>query len=58
MEQSGMRWSIAGAQAVLAQRAVVKNGDWNDFFTYYIDAERQRLYPTVYHTDTSYLKAA
>ena len=27
MEQSGMRWSINGAQAVLAQRAILKNGD-------------------------------
>ena len=48
MEQSGMRWSIAGAQAVLKQRAVVKNGDWNDFWNFYIDSERNRLYPTVY----------
>tara|TARA_B100001013_G_scaffold139525_1_gene82239 strand:- start:32 stop:1564 length:1533 start_codon:yes stop_codon:yes gene_type:complete len=48
MEQSGMRWSIAGAQVVLAQRAVVKNGDWEDFFNFYIDAERERLYPIVY----------
>ena len=59
MEQSGMRWSINGAQAVLAQRAVVKNGDWNDFFTYYIDSERERRYPTVYDKGTpSYQKAA
>ena len=53
-----MRWSIHGAQAVLAQRAVVKNGDWRDFFTYYIDAERERLYPTVYQRATAYQKAA
>jgi hypothetical protein len=58
MEQSGMRWSIDGAQAVLAQRAVVKNGDWKAFFTYYIDAERQRLYPTGYQKATEYQKAA
>ena len=58
MEQSGMRWSIAGAQAVLAQRAVVKNGDWKDFFTYYIDSERDRLYPTVYERVAPYQKAA
>ena len=58
MEQSGMRWSINGAQAVLAQRAVVKNGDWNDFFTYYIDAERNRLYPTTYGRVEPYQKAA
>ncbi len=59
MEQSGMRWSINGAQAVLAQRAVVKNGDWNDFFAYYIDSERERRYPIVYDRGTpSYQKAA
>ena len=59
MEQSGMRWSINGAQAVLNQRAVLKNGDWNDFFTYYIDSERERRYPTLYDRGTpSYQKAA
>ena len=48
MEQSGMRWSITGAQAVLKQRAVVKNSDWNVFWNFYIDSERLRLYPTGY----------
>jgi len=52
MEQSGMRWSIIGAEAVLAQRAVVKNGDWNEFWRYYIDSEKERLYPTVYQRKT------
>ena len=28
MEQSGMRWSRAGAQSVLDLRAVRLNGDW------------------------------
>lgn len=45
MEQSGMRWAIVGAQAVLAQRAVIKNGDWDDFFDYFIQSEKYRLYP-------------
>lgn len=58
MEHSGMRWSIPGAQAVLAQRAVVKNGDWNDFWRYFIDSERQRLYTTVYHRVGLYREAA
>lgn len=48
MEQSGMRWSIQGANAVLAQRAVVKNGDWKDFFNFYIQSEQLRLYPIEY----------
>jgi len=53
-----MRWSIAGAQAVLEQRAVLKNGDWDDFFDYYIDTERDRLYTTVYDRTVLYKDAA
>lgn len=58
MENSGMRWSIAGARAVLAQRTVVKNGDWNNFFKFYIDSERERLYSTVHQREAGYEKAA
>jgi hypothetical protein len=31
MELSGMRWTVAGADAVLALRAVNENNDWEDF---------------------------
>ena len=48
MEQSGMRWPIDGAEAMLQQRAVKKNGDWNDFWAYRIDCERDRRYPAIY----------
>ena len=48
MEQSGMRWSIAGAEAMRQQRAVKKNGDWDDFWDYRIDCERDRRYPAIY----------
>lgn len=58
MEHSGMRWSLAGAQVVLAQRAVVKNGDWEDFWNYFINEERERLYPMVYERAARYEKAA
>ena len=34
MELSGMRWTIAGAGAVLALRAVNENGDWEDFHAF------------------------
>lgn len=44
MEQSGMRWSIQGAEAMLRQRAIYKNGDWSAFCAFRIDAEKQRLY--------------
>jgi len=52
MEDSGMRWSIAGAQVILLQRAVVQNGDWDDFWNAFIDAERERRYATVYDRAT------
>jgi hypothetical protein len=48
MEQSGMRWSATGAEAMLQQRAVKQNGDWEDFWTYRITAERRRLHPYSY----------
>lgn len=34
MEDSGMRWTITGAQQMLDLRAVHKNGDWNRFMTF------------------------
>ena len=48
MENSGMRWSIAGAEAVLQRRAVKLNGDWHAFWSYHSDTERDRLYPATY----------
>ena len=33
---------------MLQQRAVKKNGDWNDFWDYRIDCERDRRYPAIY----------
>jgi len=58
MEHAGMRWSILGAQAVLDQRAVVQNDDWTEFWQYFIDQERERLYPIVYPRAELYEKAA
>lgn len=37
MEQSGMRWTIQGAQHMLDLRAVKKNGDWKDFMNFVIN---------------------
>ena len=43
-----MRWSFWGAEAMLQQRAVKSNADWNDFWSYRIECERDRLYPATY----------
>lgn len=46
MEQSGMRWTVAGAQAVLDLRAVRLNDDWDA----YQQARRQRQHQRLYGT--------
>ena len=45
MEQAGMRWRIAGAQAILSLRAIYINDDWDDFHTDRIQTEQRKLYP-------------
>jgi hypothetical protein len=45
MEQTGMRWRIAGAEAVLNLRAVYINDDWETFHADRIRAEQRKLYP-------------
>lgn len=44
MEQTGMRWTINGAQAMLHLRAIYLNGDWNSYLNYRIEAEQAALY--------------
>ena len=44
LEQTGMRWTVGGAQAMLHLRAVYLNGHWNEFVNYRIDTEQDTLY--------------
>jgi len=44
-EQTGMRWSLPGAQAMLQLRATYLNDDWDAYCDYRIDHETERLYP-------------
>jgi len=45
MEQTGMRWRIEGAQAILNLRAIYVNDDWDAFHTLRIQTEQHKLYP-------------
>ena len=45
MERAGMRWKIAGAQAMLNLRAIYTNGDWTAFQDFRIELETECLYP-------------
>lgn len=44
MEGSGMRWRIAGAEAVLKLRGVYLNGDWDAFWQFHMQREAQRRF--------------
>lgn len=44
MELSGMRWTIAGAQAMLYLRSIYLNGDWQEFDKHRIQTEQNALY--------------
>ena len=44
MEQTGMRWTTNGAQAMLHLRAIYLNGDWKAYMDYRIEAEQNALY--------------
>jgi hypothetical protein len=44
LEQTGMRWTVNGAQAMLHTRAIYLNGQWDDFLEYHIQTEQAALY--------------
>ncbi len=44
MEQSGMRWTVDGAQAMLYLRSIYLNGDWQEFDEHRIHTEQNTLY--------------
>ena len=44
LEQTGMRWEIEGAQAMVQLRSIYLNQDWDDFIDFRIQAEQRSLY--------------
>jgi hypothetical protein len=44
LEQTGMRWIVKGAQALLSLRALYLNGDWQSFMAHRIEQEQQSIY--------------
>ncbi len=47
LEQTGMRWTVEGAQAMLHVRALYLNGQWEEFLEDRIEQEQTRLYRSV-----------
>lgn len=44
MEVTGARWGLESAEAVLRLRALVKNGDFDKYWAFHVEQERQRNY--------------
>ena len=44
LEQTGMRWTVNGAQAMLHLRAIYLNNRWNEFVNYRIQTEQTAIY--------------
>jgi len=44
MEQTGMRWTVEGAQAMLHVRALYLNEQWEEFQEHRVEREQARLY--------------
>jgi hypothetical protein len=44
MEQTGMRWTVEGAQAMLHVRALYLNDQWEDYLHFRVEREQARLY--------------
>jgi hypothetical protein len=56
MDITGARWGLKGAEAVLTLRAMVANGDFDDYWPYHLRRERERVHDARYH-DTYVLAA-
>ena len=39
------RWGLDGAEAILILRAVISNGDFDEYWQFHLASEHQRLYP-------------
>jgi hypothetical protein len=51
MDITGARWGLGGAEAVLALRAMVSNGDFDAYWRYHLDQEHHRVHSSRYqHT--------
>lgn len=46
LDITGARWGLDGAEAVLQLRALITNGDFEDYWTFHTAREHQRLYPS------------
>jgi hypothetical protein len=44
LDITGARWGLEGAEAILTLRAVISNGDFEEYWRFHLAREHQRLY--------------
>jgi len=52
MDITGARWSVQGAEAVLKLRALISNGDFDDYWNMHLAREHQRVHQSRYAHST------
>ena len=52
MDITGARWGLAGAEAILKLRAVIANGDFEEYWRFHLAQERHHVHETRYHNHT------
>ena len=45
LDITGARWGLEGAEAILTLRAVISNGDFDEYWQFHLACEHQRHYP-------------
>ena len=48
LDLTGSRWGLEGAEAILKLRALRSNGDFDDYWTFHLNKERQRVHQARY----------
>jgi hypothetical protein len=48
MDLTGARWGLPGAEAVLKLRALLSNGDFDDYWDYHLAQEKHRVHEVCY----------
>jgi hypothetical protein len=48
LARTGARWSVEGAEAVLKLRAIISNGDWDEYWRHHLSKEHERVHQSRY----------
>ena len=48
MDITGARWGLAGAEAILTLRALISNGDFDEYWTFHLAQEHRRVHASRY----------